>query len=146
MKKTMGTKWMVAAFAAWPVMAGANAGTVGAEFLRMGAGARGMSMGEGFSALVDDATALYWNPAALATLEQKSATLMHAKTIEDSFMTSGAMVRSWGWGALGWGSSIIRRGRWTLRILGETRPGPRRQTTWRCWRGMGGISGRIRWG
>lgn len=66
------------------------AGTVGAEFLRMGAGARGMSMGEGFSSLVDDATALYWNPAALAMLENRSATLMHAKIIEDSFYDFGA--------------------------------------------------------
>ncbi|MBP9699599.1 MAG: UPF0164 family protein, partial [Elusimicrobia bacterium] len=91
MKKTMETKWMVlaAVFAACPVMVVGSAGTVGAEFLRMGAGARGMSMGEGFSALVDDATALYWNPAALAGLEKRSATFMHATAIEDSFYDFG---------------------------------------------------------
>ena len=90
MTKRITTVWggmVLCLLAVSPVLA---AGTVGAEFLRMGAGARGMSMGEGFSALVDDATALYWNPAALATLENRSATLMHAKTIEDSFYDFGA--------------------------------------------------------
>lgn len=110
MKKTMGTNWMVAALAVWPVMAGANAGTVGAEFLRMGAGARGMSMGEGFSALVDDATALYWNPAALAGLENRSATLMHAKTIEDSFYDFGGYGQKLGSGGIGVGFQYYSAG------------------------------------
>ncbi|MBK8870965.1 MAG: PorV/PorQ family protein [Elusimicrobia bacterium] len=92
MKNIMGTKWMgtvLGLLAVSPLWAGGEAGTVGAEFLRMGAGARGMSMGEGFSALVDDANALYWNPAALAGLEKRSATFMHATTIEDSFYDFG---------------------------------------------------------
>lgn len=113
MKKTMGTKWMVAAvatFVAWPAMAGGKAGTVGAEFLRMGAGARGMSMGEGFSALVDDATALYWNPAALATLEKRSATFMHAKTIEDSFYDFGGYGQKVGAGGIGVGFQYYSAG------------------------------------
>lgn len=113
MKKTMGTKWMAVAavaFAAWPVLAASTGGTAGAEFLRMGAGARGMAMGEGFSALVDDASALYWNPAALATLEKRSATLMHAKTIEDSFYDFGGYGQRLGAGGIGVGFQYYSAG------------------------------------
>lgn len=112
MKKTMGMKGMglaVLALAVSPVWAG-EGGTVGAEFLRMGAGARGMSMGEGYSALVDDATALYWNPAALANLENRSATLMHASTIEDSYYDFGAYGQKVGAGGIGVGVQYYSAG------------------------------------
>lgn len=92
------------------VWAGGSAGNVGAEFLRMGAGARGISMGEGFTALVDDATALYWNPAALAGLEKRSATLMHAKTIEDSFYDFGGYGQKLRAGGLGVGFQYYSAG------------------------------------
>ncbi len=43
-------------------------GTSAAQFLKMGAGARAQAMGEAFSAVADDVTAGYWNPAGLAQL------------------------------------------------------------------------------
>ena len=48
------------------------------EFLAVGAGARGLALGSASLALVDDATAGYWNPAALTGLE-RSAHLMHSE-------------------------------------------------------------------
>ncbi len=110
MKKGMRTSWLGMALCLWAGSPALAAGTVGAEFLRMGAGARGMSMGEGFSALVDDATALYWNPGALATLENRSATLMHAKTIEDSFYDFGAYGQKLGGGGIGVGFQYYSAG------------------------------------
>jgi len=44
-------------------------GTTSANFLKVGVGARATALGEAYTALVDDASALYWNPAALANME-----------------------------------------------------------------------------
>ena len=48
------------------------------EFLAVGAGARSLALGGAGLTLVDDATAGYWNPAALTGLE-RSAHLMHSE-------------------------------------------------------------------
>ena len=46
-----------------------NVGTTAAAFLNIGVGSRANAMGGAFTAMADDATALYWNPAGLANLE-----------------------------------------------------------------------------
>lgn len=46
--------------------------------LRMGVGARALAMGGAFTAIADDATAAYWNPAGLAKIEHIEATFMYA--------------------------------------------------------------------
>ena len=49
------------------------------EFLNIGAGARGLAMGGAQIASVEDATAGYWNPAALANVQNEpSLSIMHA--------------------------------------------------------------------
>jgi hypothetical protein len=50
------------------------------DFLNIGAGARGMAMGNAQVASVDDATAGYWNPAGLVGVKDHSqVSLMHAE-------------------------------------------------------------------
>lgn len=50
------------------------------EFLNIGAGARGLGMGNAQVATVKDATAGYWNPAGLTGVKDNiNATLMHAE-------------------------------------------------------------------
>ncbi len=51
-------------------------GTTGANFLKIGVGARAAALGDAFTVIVDDSTSLYWNPAGLAKMEkgQLSAT------------------------------------------------------------------------
>ena len=46
-----------------------NIGTSSGEFLSLGAGARGMALGGGFSAIASDAEALYHNPAGLPLMD-----------------------------------------------------------------------------
>lgn len=56
-------------------------GTAGAQFLKIGVGARAVGMGEAFVAVADDATAIWWNPAGVArvTMEGTSRlTLNHS--------------------------------------------------------------------
>lgn len=45
------------------------AGTSGAQFLKLGAGARAGAMADAFTAVADDAFAAYYNPAGLARLQ-----------------------------------------------------------------------------
>ena len=49
------------------------------EFLALGTGARALALGSAYVALVDDATAGYWNAAALATIEGRQAHFMHSE-------------------------------------------------------------------
>jgi len=46
-------------------------GTTGANFLKIGIGARAEALGGAYTALSDDGSALYWNPAGLAQLKEK---------------------------------------------------------------------------
>jgi long-subunit fatty acid transport protein len=58
-------------------------GTTGASFLKIGVGARAVGMGEAFTAVADDASAVYWNPAGLNFLDNKEVSLMHTVWLED---------------------------------------------------------------
>lgn len=49
------------------------------DFLSIGVGARGLSMGGAFSAVADDITALYWNPAGLHQLQNPQIHFMHSE-------------------------------------------------------------------
>ncbi len=48
-------------------------GGTSAEFLLLGAGARGAALGGGYAALATDITALYYNPAGIAQLDRPGA-------------------------------------------------------------------------
>jgi hypothetical protein len=60
-----------------------QAGTSGLLFLRYGVGARALGMGEAFTAVSDDASALYWNPAGLGFSDGVHLLLMHNEFIQD---------------------------------------------------------------
>ncbi len=60
----------------------AKLGTSGAQFLKIGVG-RGAAMGEAFVAIADDASATYWNPAGLGTIEKRQISLQHNEWIAD---------------------------------------------------------------
>lgn len=69
-----GLHWLVAALLAAP------AGAVEtASYLEIGVGARGLAMGSAYTALADDANAVYWNPGALAGLKAREASASHAE-------------------------------------------------------------------
>ncbi|MDE2491099.1 MAG: PorV/PorQ family protein [Elusimicrobia bacterium] len=60
-----------------------------AAFLNIGVGARYLAQGGSGTALADDASALYWNPAGLAALDKREATASHAElsqTVRHDFL------------------------------------------------------------
>lgn len=52
-----------------------DAGQAG-EFLRWGVGAKALGIGRAFTSIADDASALYWNPAGMASLSRQGGTFM----------------------------------------------------------------------
>lgn len=60
-----------------------NAGTTGLAFLKLGVGARAGGLGGAFSAVSDDATATFWNPAGLTYVNRAQVAFTHAEWIQD---------------------------------------------------------------
>lgn len=59
-----------------------EAGTTGAQFLKIGCGVRAIGMGEAYSAIADEISAFYWNPAGLNQIEGREISAMHASWLE----------------------------------------------------------------
>jgi hypothetical protein len=55
-----------------------RAGTSSGTFLKIGLGARATGLGESFVAVANDPSAIYWNPAGLASLQRQEIALSHA--------------------------------------------------------------------
>jgi hypothetical protein len=60
-------------------LGGQRAGTSSATFLRIGVGARAVGMGESFVAVANDPSAIYWNPAGLASLQRRELAVSHVE-------------------------------------------------------------------
>lgn len=52
-------------------------GTVGMQFLKLGVDARAIGMGEAYTAVTDDISSVYWNPAGLAPSFQNQVFVSH---------------------------------------------------------------------
>ena len=91
---------LTAALAAAPAWAGfgtTDVATSGAQFLKLGGGARAEGMAQAYTALPKEADAIYWNPAALSRIEGHSVTLM------DSVLPAGL-----NYNFLGYGQTLTR--------------------------------------
>lgn len=74
---------------ALPARAGfgaSEAGTSAAEFLKLASDARAAGMGRAVRAATDDATSAWWNPAGLAGLRFRHASLTHAAGFQSNFV------------------------------------------------------------
>lgn len=71
----------------------ADAGTAAGQFLTLGADARAAGMGQAGRSLVEDATSIYWNPAGLAGLRERHASLTHGAYYRDVYYDFAAYAR-----------------------------------------------------
>ena len=60
-----------------------SAGTASADFLNLPVGARASAMGGAYSAVSDEASAIYWNPAGLVQIPKLSAIFTRSQYVAD---------------------------------------------------------------
>jgi len=66
-----------------PNLGSQRAGISAYQFLKLGAGARAVGMGESFVAVANDVSALYWNPAGLAQFPDNQVIAAHTEWVVD---------------------------------------------------------------
>jgi hypothetical protein len=70
----------------------AKVGTVGAQFLKIGIGARAVGMGSAFVSVADDASAVYWNPAGVARISRNVISINHCDWLHDTSFSQATYV------------------------------------------------------
>jgi hypothetical protein len=78
--------WLLAVLIAWVFgdvsVAGENDRST-CNFLSVGVGARAAGLGGAFTAIADDASAVYWNPAGLESIENRQLQFSHYEWLQD---------------------------------------------------------------
>ncbi|MEW5693695.1 MAG: PorV/PorQ family protein [Candidatus Hydrogenedentota bacterium] len=79
-----------------------DAGTSGAQFLKICVGARPSSMGEAYAGVYGDALSIYWNPAGLANVNNIDVAFQYNDSIvdiEQNFVSVALPAKRWdgGW-------------------------------------------------
>jgi len=77
-----------------PAWAWLGPSATGYTFMKIGVGARPVAMGGAYTAVADDANALFWNPAGLALNEDLSANATVMKLFQSVTYTSAGLVAS----------------------------------------------------
>ena len=83
-------------------------GTTAAEFLSIPVGARATAMGSAFTASVDDATSLYWNPAGLGGMQNATFAAEYAEWLVGIDFNYVAVVMPTSLGTFGLGVTVLR--------------------------------------
>jgi len=68
-------------------------GTTAGQFLKLAVNARATAMGEAYSAMTDEASAMYWNPAGLIKVRRHSVVLMHSAYLADTSFDYASYAR-----------------------------------------------------
>ncbi len=103
----------------------ANAEKYAGEFMALGGGARAMAMGSAFTALADDATATFWNPAGIGDFhslltgpDDWQMSFMHSERFGDlidyNYFSAVFPLKP---GESAWGVSFIHMGIDDIRII-----------------------------
>jgi hypothetical protein len=77
MRRTLFAFILLTSFCVSSLFGQAKVGTAGVQFLKIGVSARAVGMGDAFTAIANDASALYYNPAGLIQLKKPEAIASH---------------------------------------------------------------------
>lgn len=89
-------------FLSYQLFGTANRGTSAANFLKIGVGGRAAGMGEAFSAVSDDPSALFFNPGGVAQIDEIEILFSYNKWIFDTYLNFAGVVFPLGrFGSLG---------------------------------------------
>ena len=89
----------------------AKVGTVGAQFLKIGVGARAAGMGGAFEGVANDVTSIFWNPSGLVNVENTSVFISHTQWLADIGFESFAAAKKFdGIGVLGFSVAYLSSG------------------------------------
>ncbi|MFQ6618217.1 MAG: PorV/PorQ family protein, partial [Fidelibacterota bacterium] len=89
----------------------AKVGTFGAQFLKIQVGARGMSLGDAYTIIGDDASTIFWNPAGLTGVRNTSLFFSHTEWLAGIRYEAGAVARHFdGIGTFGISFSYLTSG------------------------------------
>lgn len=87
--------------AAQPASGSGDPGDAGALFLRVGMGARSAAMGDGYTAVAQDAAAVYWNPGAMAAVLGTNLQFTHDEYLVSARLEQVAITHETRYGTLG---------------------------------------------
>jgi len=76
-------------------------GKSGFTFLKIGQGARAVAMGDAYTAIANDAYAMFWNPAGLTNIDHAAFGVSLTNWIVGSKLMSAAAAYRLRWGAIG---------------------------------------------
>ncbi len=95
-------------------------GTTAAPFLEIEVGSRAMGMGGAFTAVADDATAIYWNPAGLSRLPRSEFTFTHTRWLADiNFNFAGGIINIGDYGVIGMSMTSLSTSDMEVRTIDE---------------------------
>ena len=79
----------------------------GLSFLKIGVGARATGMASAYTAIANDVTSIYWNPAGLASVKRNELAAMHSEWLAGSNFDFLGFGRPWKRGSLALGVSAL---------------------------------------
>jgi long-subunit fatty acid transport protein len=90
-------------------------GTVGLKFLDIGVGGRALAMGEAYTAIADDASSVFWNPAGIANIGNGDLFAGYTQWPADINLYSVALAKKmelpvFGPGALAFSGTLLNTG------------------------------------
>lgn len=86
-------------------------GTTAAKFLSIGVGPKANSMGGAFTSLANDATAMYWNPAGLASISEVQTIFTYTNMFADINLNYvGVVLPAVGIGTFGFSVTALNMG------------------------------------
>jgi len=83
-------------------------GTAGAQFLKIGLGARYIGLGEASAAVVDDGYSMYWNPAGMSKVDRTEFAFTNVDWISDVSLNYASLTRPMSFGgAIGFSMTVL---------------------------------------